>query len=70
MARAVRDPDHADGMKHRHEQMIRAREQRKAQCAARLREVEAALRSSQTAEERRRWLAFSEAVAEIRLAAR
>ena len=52
-------------MKHRHEQMIRAREQRRARRVERQQEAEAAFRSSLTAEERRLWLVFSDAVAQV-----
>jgi hypothetical protein len=53
-------------MKYRHEQMIRAREQRKARRADKQRAVEAALWSSLTVDEMRRWLIFSGAVARVR----
>jgi hypothetical protein len=52
-------------MKYRHEQMSRARDERKAVWAARVKEVEAALRSSLTDEENRLWQVFSEAVARV-----
>jgi hypothetical protein len=64
MARASRAREH-HAMKYRHEQMIRACEQRKALRAERQKEVEAALWSSLTAEQRRLWLAFSGAVAHV-----
>jgi hypothetical protein len=55
-------------MKYRHEQMIRARERRRAQRRERQEQVEAALRSSLTADEWRQWLIFSEAVGRVRSA--
>jgi hypothetical protein len=54
-----------DSMKHRHEQMIRAREQRKARRIEQQKEAEAAFSSSLTAEERRLWHVFSDAVAQV-----
>jgi hypothetical protein len=53
-------------MRYRHEQMIRAREQRKERRAERQKAVEAALWVSLTAEERRLWLTFSRAVERVR----
>jgi hypothetical protein len=55
-------------MKYRHEQMIRAREQRRAQRRERQEQVEAALKSSLTADEWRQWLIFSDAVARVQSA--
>jgi hypothetical protein len=49
-------------MRYRHERMIRAREERKAQRLERQQEVEAVLRSSLTEDERRLWQVLSEAV--------
>jgi hypothetical protein len=46
--------------------MVRAREERKARRDERQREAEAALRSSLTLEESRRWGLLSEAVARVR----
>jgi hypothetical protein len=46
-------------MKYRHEQMMRAREQRRRQL------VETALWNSMTADERRLWRHYSEAVAQV-----
>jgi hypothetical protein len=66
MARACRAQEHQP-MKYRHEQMIRARERRRAPEPWRL--IEAALWGSLTAEERRQWRSFSEAVARVRPAA-
>jgi hypothetical protein len=53
-------------MKYRHEQMTRAREERRARRAERQQQVEATLWSSFTAEERRLWRLFSDAVADVR----
>jgi hypothetical protein len=52
-------------MTYRHQQMIRAREERKAQVAERQKEVEALLRSCLTDEEHRIWRVFSDAVARV-----
>jgi hypothetical protein len=52
-------------MKYRHEQMIRARDERRTRRAERQREVEAALRSCLTDAEARLWHALSEAVARV-----
>jgi hypothetical protein len=49
-------------MRYRHERMIRAREERKAQRLERQHEVEAMFRNSLTEEERRLWRVLSEAV--------
>jgi hypothetical protein len=50
-------------MKYRHEQMIREREQRRPSEPWRL--VAAALWGSMTADERRLWRSYSEAVAQV-----
>jgi hypothetical protein len=52
-------------MRYRHERMIRAREERKAQRFERQQDVEAVLRSSLTEEERRLWQVLSEAVGQV-----
>jgi hypothetical protein len=52
-------------MRYRHERMIRAREERKAQRFAREQDVEAALRSSLTEAERRLWQVLSEAIGQV-----
>jgi hypothetical protein len=52
-------------MRYRHERMIRAREERKAQHFEREQDVEAALRSSLTEEESRLWQVLSEAVGQV-----
>jgi hypothetical protein len=56
-------------MKYRHEQMSRAREEREARRAEEQRRVEATLWSSFSAEERRLWRVFSDAVAGVRSSA-
>jgi len=67
MARHSSRLEHLLGqMTYRHEQMIRAREQRRARRRERQREAEAALMSSLTDEERRLWRVYSEAVARVR----
>jgi hypothetical protein len=66
MARSSRGLEHLR-VKYRHEQMIRAREQRTTWRGERQREAEAAFRSSLTAEERRLWLLYSEAVARVQM---
>jgi hypothetical protein len=53
-------------MKYRHEQMSRAREERQARRAEQQKQVEATLWSSFTADERRLWRLFSDAVADVR----
>jgi hypothetical protein len=53
-------------MRYRHEQMIRARQQRNEQRAERHQAVEAALWLSLTAAEQRQWLSFSRAVGRVR----
>jgi hypothetical protein len=50
---------------YRHEQMIRAREQREVRRAERQKAVRAALWSSLTVEDRRLWLVFSGAVERV-----
>jgi hypothetical protein len=59
-----RTPEGRD-MRYRHERMIRAREERKAQRFERQQDVEAVLRSSLTEEERRLWQMLSEAVGQV-----
>jgi hypothetical protein len=53
-------------MKYRHEQMSRARETREAHRAQEQQRLEATLWSSFSADERRLWRLFSEAVADVR----
>jgi hypothetical protein len=62
MARRRRASHHLT-MKYRHEQMIREREQRRPSEPWRL--VAAALWGSMTADERRLWRSYSEAVAQV-----
>ena len=52
-------------MRYRHERMIRARDERKAQRLERQQHVEAVLRSSLTEEESRRWQRLSETVGQV-----
>jgi hypothetical protein len=52
-------------MRYRHERMIRAREERKAQRLERQQDIEAVLRSSLTEDERRLWQVLSEAVGQV-----
>jgi len=52
-------------MRYRHEQMIRARDQRIERRAERQKAVEAALWGSLTADERNDWLLFSRAVERV-----
>jgi hypothetical protein len=52
-------------MRYRHERMIRAREERKAQRFERQQDVETVLRSSLTEDERRLWQVLSEAVGQV-----
>jgi hypothetical protein len=53
-------------MRYRHEQMIRAREQRNERRAESQQAVEAALWVSLSAAEQRQWLSFSRAVGRVR----
>ena len=61
MARGCCASDHLT-MRYRHEQMIRARERRREAWHR----FEAAVWGSMTAEERRLWRCYSEAVAQVR----
>jgi predicted amidohydrolase YtcJ len=63
MARRPRAHEHRP-MKYRHEQMIRARARRRA--PEPWQRLEAALWDSLTADERRLWRSYSQAVAQVR----